>query len=778
MATPAPLAPGLARKIKKLLAVRVSSSAPVVSDAVQRNGNGNALRGDGQGQGQGGGGGGGGVVKTDGDALYAALEALGVFLESSGEGEKQLGNGLLRAVEARAAKSTRAFVKASDACVASLTELDAELETLEALVATLTAKIAASSGAADVVSETETLTAAMQRSEKREAIVEEFLKEFTLTTAEVEALTGSDAHGESTQTAANSATTAAGGPGETRLGSAFFDALDRVRTIHAGCRRLLRTPQHQRAGLELMQHMSGYQEAAYDRLCRWVQAELRSLGDGSAAGTDADAPVEVDTALRRGVRALRTRPVLYSYCLEEMAIARHNALFRRFIGALTRGGVGPSGARPIEIHAHDPRRYIGDMLAWIHQALANEKDVVLQVLASDDDDDNDNASASTRGGGTSKPDASSAEGTVNDNEQEDAVGVMCTQFGILDKVFESVCRPFRVRVDQVLASQPGAALLLKISSLLSFMASTMAPAFGARPAAAASAGGARVEPCIVSTIRECASLARAGFQEKVRGTGERLIRSPPAAPPDLGAPQQLLDGLAQLESLLNSTIADIAPADDDDDPKSNPGFVLDAFVDPMLEFCVRSADALAKARASAPVAVKSSAADAKVYLLNCYLTILDTVKKYSFTGASAKADDVQALTDSTITDIVDAEVGALLASDACRVAGPIAIIRAHEEARAADASPAPLSEDPEMSLSALIDCLQRIFEFAAMSTLPELLLIKQPRARTVAKDGIAKGILDAYAVIYGAIRDKANGYADPSLSLKHNPEHLNTVLGV
>lgn len=45
---------------------------------------------------------------------------------------------------------------------------------------------------------------------------------------------------------------------------------------------------------------------------------------------------------------------------------RHNALFRRFISALTRGG--PSGLpRPIEVHAHDPLRYVGDMLGWLHQ---------------------------------------------------------------------------------------------------------------------------------------------------------------------------------------------------------------------------------------------------------------------------------------------------------------------------------------------------------------------------------------------------------------------------
>jgi len=47
---------------------------------------------------------------------------------------------------------------------------------------------------------------------------------------------------------------------------------------------------------------------------------------------------------------------------------RHNALFRRFISALTHGG--PGGLpRPIEVHAHDPLRDVADMLGQLHQVL-------------------------------------------------------------------------------------------------------------------------------------------------------------------------------------------------------------------------------------------------------------------------------------------------------------------------------------------------------------------------------------------------------------------------
>ena len=41
--------------------------------------------------------------------------------------------------------------------------------------------------------------------------------------------------------------------------------------------------------------------------------------------------------------------------------------------ALTRGGPGGT-PKPIEMHANDPLRYVGDMLAWVHQAVAGEKE--------------------------------------------------------------------------------------------------------------------------------------------------------------------------------------------------------------------------------------------------------------------------------------------------------------------------------------------------------------------------------------------------------------------
>ena len=59
--------------------------------------------------------------------------------------------------------------------------------------------------------------------------------------------------------------------------------------------------------------------------CRWLQAEWRNLGE-------MDAP-EVDPVLQQAAQALRARPALFTHCAEEVATARHSALFQRCAAA-------------------------------------------------------------------------------------------------------------------------------------------------------------------------------------------------------------------------------------------------------------------------------------------------------------------------------------------------------------------------------------------------------------------------------------------------------------
>lgn len=63
------------------------------------------------------------------------------------------------------------------------------------------------------------------------------------------------------------------------------------------------------------------------------------------------------------------------------------------------------------MHAHDPLRYVGDMLAWVHQCVCGEREIVEGVL------------------------------WIGDKEREEDVELVN---GILDQNLESTIRPLRV----------------------------------------------------------------------------------------------------------------------------------------------------------------------------------------------------------------------------------------------------------------------------------------------------------------------------------------------
>lgn len=66
--------------------------------------------------------------------------------------------------------------------------------------------------------------------------------------------------------------------------------------------------------------------------------------------------------------------------LQTLTSTRQSSLLNSFLDALTKGG--PNGLpRPIELHAHDPTRYVGDMLAWIHQTTASEHEFLESLFA-------------------------------------------------------------------------------------------------------------------------------------------------------------------------------------------------------------------------------------------------------------------------------------------------------------------------------------------------------------------------------------------------------------
>ena len=58
---------------------------------------------------------------------------------------------------------------------------------------------------------------------------------------------------------------------------------------------------------------------------------------------------------------------------------RRKIVLEDLMEALTQGENALS-ARAIDIQAHDPLRYLGDILAWTHQAVAGEKEILTLIF--------------------------------------------------------------------------------------------------------------------------------------------------------------------------------------------------------------------------------------------------------------------------------------------------------------------------------------------------------------------------------------------------------------
>lgn len=149
----------------------------------------------------------------------------------------------------------------------------------------------------------------------------------------------------------------------------FFAALRRVQEIRLGCSKLVGS-KHQTAGFEMLEALSEHQEAAFRRLHSWILQRCAGLERDEAADVE-----ENDVPLGLGLKTMRERPALFVHCQECLMQRRKDVIRRRFLIALTQGVAG----RPIEMQAHDPVRYLSDILAWLHQTIASEREFLYNL---------------------------------------------------------------------------------------------------------------------------------------------------------------------------------------------------------------------------------------------------------------------------------------------------------------------------------------------------------------------------------------------------------------
>ncbi|OMJ19741.1 Conserved oligomeric Golgi complex subunit 6 [Smittium culicis] len=139
-----------------------------------------------------------------------------------------------------------------------------------------------------------------------------------------------------------------------------------------------------------------------------------------------------------------SNPVSASIAMN-LAEHRSQSLQRLFLTALIRGG--PNGMpRAIELHASEPARYIGDMLAWVHQAKANEFEFLQNAL-----------------GLGNKVSLHKIDNTFDDSSKE-----LISVNKILGYCLEGICQPLELRISQTINETDSPDLLLKLFYLIKF----------------------------------------------------------------------------------------------------------------------------------------------------------------------------------------------------------------------------------------------------------------------------------------------------------------------
>lgn len=436
-----------------------------------------------------------------------------------------------------------------------------------------------------LVKRAESLNQAKKSNESQQQVLTEFMKHFQLTDEEVKLL--------SVKTIDN---------------IAFFEVLKKVRTIQQNCKLLLES-QNQNAGLEIMEKMSEYLESANKLIYWWVKNECRTL--------DSDEP-EVSNLLVEAFSALSERPVLLSYCLQEIGDTRNKAIKLSFMIALTKGG---DGTRPIEIHTHDPYRYVSDMAAWIHQSLASESELIFSLLRKtqsspyQQDDVSGTSSLDSSAHEASRPDSLSSsaatprsELTASNNNELASRPISGKKkyteqvSQILNKCLTDVAAPFKARFLQTLSLKPKMILVVKLAYLVDFYRRNFLQLLG---------------PMAVLTrvFGECKADAMKVFFALAKKKNESTLASPPIPSNDtISIPHDINEMLSRTREVLVVFSSSLCSLEEKIDEAQS---VLELFVPAIVKICDVSSLAL-------------SPLEKLVYTLNILLTLKELLLKFDF----------------------------------------------------------------------------------------------------------------------------------------------------
>ena len=361
----------------------------------------------------------------------------------------------------------------------------------------------------------------------------------------------------------------------------FFAILKRVKNIHRDCQTLL-GGENQRLGVELMEQCARHLNLGYQKLYRWIQKELKNL--------NLENP-QINSIIRGALRALSERPALFQGCLDFFAEARERVLTDAFYAALTGSSTGTEQdqlLKPIEFHAHDPLRYVGDMLAWTHSATVSEREALENLFVSEGEE----FKRGFEKGREAEP------WSIEDSEGFDGQKALSE---LVNRNVAGIARALRQRIEQVLTNHENPVLLYKISNLIHFYRSTFSKLLGAQSS-------------LLETLEALGESSLKHFHIISNDNVNSIDNELPSPQPDLGVPDFFEEALIQFADLLKTYDASLTP------PESRAAdfqSVTQAAFDPYILACEKMSRELEEPQN-------------KIFLSNCLLAARTTLSRRDF----------------------------------------------------------------------------------------------------------------------------------------------------
>ncbi|KAI1332274.1 oligomeric complex COG6 [Xylariaceae sp. FL0255] len=381
----------------------------------------------------------------------------------------------------------------------------------------------------------------------------------------------------------------------------FFNVLAKAKRIRKDCEVLLGFA-NQTLGLDIMDRTSKILNHAFQKLYRWTQKEFETL--------NLENP-QINSPVRRALRVLAARPSLFQSCLDFFAETRSQILSDSFYLALT-GNTAPGAkdhsVKPIELAAHDPLRYVGDMLAWAHSATVSEREALEVLFVSDGNE----IARGIQEGRENEPWRFIADEGDDVAPEFDAFNALNE---LVDRDMSSAARILRQRVEQVIQTNEDTILAYKLANLLGFYQFTFSRLLGN------TGNSEKTEAVLLQCMINLEAEALRQFRSLMRDHIATLQGEFQQTPADLGPPDFLQDALKQLTAIMQTYETSLASSTVGDGEGANHGCddfqpILAESFDPFLAGCENMARTISPPSSS-------------IFQLNCLLAARYVLEPYS-----------------------------------------------------------------------------------------------------------------------------------------------------